>query len=174
MLALLWGSSFLWIKLGLGALSPVQLVLLRVASGAAVLLILCRVRNLRLPAGGVVWLHLTITALLANALPFVLFSIGEQTVDSGTAGVLNATIPLWTLVVALLAGRQRRLGVVRISGLLLGFGGTVLIFAVTRIIFIPFGDIAAYTALTLAIANAPTRPRWLPTSPYSPHQKFAQ
>lgn len=134
LLALLWGSSFLWIKLGLSALSPVQLVLLRVALGAAVLLVLCRVGRLRLPRGRTVWLHLAVTALFANAAPFVLFGIGEQTVDSGMAGVLNATTPLWTLLVTLLAVRhgERQLGIMRMCGLLLGFGGILLIFAPWR------------------------------------------
>ena len=68
-LALLWGSSFLWIKLALDGLSPVQLVLVRLALGAAVLVAVVRIRRLRLPHDRTTWLHLTVAALVANAIP---------------------------------------------------------------------------------------------------------
>ena len=85
LLALLWGSSFLWIKLALDGLSPVQLVLVRLALGAAVLLLVVRVRRLRLPRDRTTWLRLTVAALVANAIPYLLFAIGEQTVSSSLA-----------------------------------------------------------------------------------------
>ncbi|WP_216217670.1 DMT family transporter [Amycolatopsis aidingensis] len=128
-LALMWGSSFFWIKLGLNAFSPVQLVLVRLLLGAAVLLVLCYSYRDRLPSGGRIWLHLGVAALFHNALPFLLFAIGELTVDSGTTGVLNATTPLWALVVALLWRTERGLNPARICGLVTGLAGTVLIFA---------------------------------------------
>ncbi|QIB44863.1 DMT family transporter [Streptomyces aureoverticillatus] len=129
-LALLWGSSFLWIKLALaGGLAPLHVTVVRCALGAAVLLVLARVARQRLPRGRRVWGHLVVAALFCNALPFLLFSIGEQTVDSGVAGVMNATTPLWSLGLGLLLGTERGLGPRRLAGLLLGFGGTLLIFA---------------------------------------------
>ncbi|CAM5546528.1 EamA domain-containing protein OS=Streptomyces glaucescens OX=1907 GN=SGLAU_10170 PE=4 SV=1 [Streptomyces glaucescens] len=70
-----------------------------------------------------------VAALFCNALPFALFSLGEQTVDSGIAGVLNATTPLWSLLIGVLLGTDRGLGRTRLAGLLLGFAGTLLIFA---------------------------------------------
>jgi drug/metabolite transporter (DMT)-like permease len=125
-LALLWGSGFLWIKIALNhGLTPAQITLARCALGAAVLLLLAR----RLPRGRGIWGHLVVAALFCNALPFALFSLGQQTVDSGVAGVLNATTPLWSLLIGLLLGSDRGLGPVRLTGLLLGFAGTVLIFA---------------------------------------------
>ena len=129
LLALLWGSSFLWIKIALDGLSPVQLTLARLAFGAAFLLTLCAVTRLRLPRPGRLWLHLTVVAAIGQAVPFTLFGVGEQTVSSGLAGVLNATTPLWTVIVAVLARQERRLGPIKIAGLLLGFGGTLLILA---------------------------------------------
>lgn len=128
-LALMWGSSFLWIKLGLDMLSPVQLVLARVLLGAAVLLGLCRLRGLRLPRQREVWGHLAVAALFGNAIPFLLFAFGELTTDSGVAGVLNSTTPLWALLIAVLIGQQRSLRPARLVGLLVGFAGTSLIFA---------------------------------------------
>lgn len=128
-LALLWGSTFLWIKIALAGFSPVQVTLIRCALGAVVLLALCYAARRRLPRDRATWGHLVVAALFCNAVPFALFSIGEQTVDSGVAGVLNATTPLWALLIGIVLGTERGLRPVRLGGLLLGFAGTVLIFA---------------------------------------------
>ncbi|MEU8000008.1 DMT family transporter [Catellatospora sp. NPDC049111] len=129
LLALLWGSSFLWIKLALRGFSPVQLVFLRLLLGFAVLAPIVLLRRLPMPRGLAIWGHLFVAALIANAVPYVLFGIGEQTVDSNVAGVLNATTPLWTVVVAYLAGTDRAVTAMRAAGIALGFLGTVLIFS---------------------------------------------
>jgi drug/metabolite transporter (DMT)-like permease len=128
-LALLWGSTFLWIKLALTALAPVQVTLTRCVLGAAVLLALCLRAHHRLPRGRTLWRHIVVAAFFCNALPFALFSIGERTVGSGLAGVLNATTPLWSMLIGVALGTERALRPVRSAGLLLGFAGTVLIFA---------------------------------------------
>ncbi|QFU93871.1 DMT family transporter [Amycolatopsis sp. YIM 10] len=128
-LALMWGSSFFWIKLGLHAFSPVQLVLARLVLGAGVLLLLCLLNRHRLPSDRRLWFHLAVAGLFHCALPFLLFAIGEQTVDSGITGVINATTPLWALLVAVLWGMERKLGLAKGAGLVLGLAGTALIFA---------------------------------------------
>jgi drug/metabolite transporter (DMT)-like permease len=128
-LALMWGSSFLWIKLGLAAFTPVQVVLIRLVLGAAVLVAICYARRDRLPTDRRTWLHLGVAALFHNALPFLLFAFGEQTVSSGVTGVLNSTTPLWTLLAAALVGIDRRLSPPRLLGLGVGLAGIVLIFA---------------------------------------------
>ncbi len=126
-LALLWGSGFLWIKLALNGLTPVQVTVLRCVLGAGVLLVLARLAGQRLPRDRATWGRLAVAALFCNTVPFVLFSIGEQTVDSGIAGVLNATTPLWSALIATAMGDRPR--PVRLAGLLLGFAGVLLIFA---------------------------------------------
>lgn len=131
-LALMWGSSFFWIKLGLVAFSPVQLVLARLVLGTLVLSALCVTYRDRLPGSRRLWAHLAVAAMFHNALPFLLFAIGEQTVDSGITGVLNATTPLWVLVVALVWRTERALTGTKLAGLLIGFAGTILIFAPWR------------------------------------------
>ncbi|MEV6862120.1 DMT family transporter [Streptosporangium subroseum] len=129
-LALLWGSGFLWIKLALNnGLTPLQITFIRSALGAAVLLTLACLARQRLPRDRATWGHLVVAALFCNALPFLLFGIGEQTTDSGTAGVLNATTPLWSLLIGIVIGTERGLRPARLGGLLLGFAGTLLIFA---------------------------------------------
>ncbi|HEU4422410.1 MAG TPA: DMT family transporter [Pilimelia sp.] len=129
-LALLWGSAFLWIKVALdNGLSPVQITVIRAALGAAVLLVLARSARQRLPRDRATWMHLVVAALFCNVLPFLLFSLGQQTVDSGVAGVFNATTPLWSLLIGLAVGTERGLRPARLIGLLLGFAGVLLIFA---------------------------------------------
>ncbi|MEV0714899.1 DMT family transporter [Asanoa sp. NPDC050611] len=128
-LALLWGSTFLWIEIALEALTPVQVTLTRCVLGAATLLVACHAAGNRLPGGARIWGHVVVAAFFCNALPFAMFSLGQQTIDSGVAGVLNATTPLWSLLTGLAIGTERRLPIARLAGLALGFAGVVLIFA---------------------------------------------
>ncbi|MFI9385398.1 DMT family transporter [Kutzneria sp. NPDC052558] len=128
-LALIWGSSFLWIKLGLAALSPSQMVFARVALGALVLCTIALARHTPLPRGRRMWGHLVVYVFFANVLPFTLFAIGEQTVDSGLTGVINSTTPLWAVPCVFLFGGVRRLGLNTILGVVVGFGGVLLIFS---------------------------------------------
>ncbi len=128
-LALLWGSAFLWIKLALRGFTPIEIAVLRSVLGAAVLFVLARIAGQRMPRGRVMWGRLAVAAFFCNAVPFALFSIGEQTVDSGIAGVLNATTPLWSLLIGLVLGAERGIHPARLGGLLLGFAGVLLIFA---------------------------------------------
>lgn len=131
-LALVWGSGFLWIKLALTGLTPVHLTLIRCALGAVTLLVLAVVARQRLPRSGRTWARLLVAAFFCNALPFALFGIGERTVDSGVAGVMNATTPLWSLLIGVLLGTDRRLTPARLLGLILGFAGVLVIFAPWR------------------------------------------
>lgn len=147
LLALFWGSSFLWIKMALASLSPMQIALVRAALGTAVLLVLCYASGRRLPRGRTVWGHLVVAAFFGNAVPFVLFAVGELTVPSSVAGMLNSTTPLWALMIGILLGTDRDLRPVRVAGLLLGFAGTLLIFAPWET-----GDIAGWGALAILAA----------------------
>jgi drug/metabolite transporter (DMT)-like permease len=146
LLALFWGSSFLWIKMGLASFTPVQMTFVRLVLGAAVLVALCYGRRSRLPRDRRLWGHLTVAALIGNAIPFTLFAIGEKTVDSGVAGVLNATTPLWVLLIAIVLRSERNLSVTKVSGLVLGFLGTLLIFSPWE------AEIAGWGALIILVA----------------------
>ena len=126
-LALVWGSSYLLIKLGLEALSGVQVTALRIVLGAAVLLTLVAVTGTRLPRGWRTWGHLLVTGTLLCSLPWTLFALGEVRVTSAVAGIANATTPVAAVVATALllpgepVGRRRQLGVG------IGFVGIVLI-----------------------------------------------
>jgi len=129
LLALIWGSNFLWIKLAVRGLSPVEVTLARLVLGSAVLLTMVAAQRGAVPRSPVIWVHIAVAALFGNAAPYLLFAVGEQHVASSTAGMLNATTPLWTVVVALATRHQRAVRARQAAGLLVGFGGAVLIFA---------------------------------------------
>jgi drug/metabolite transporter (DMT)-like permease len=131
-LALLWGSTYLWIELALTGLSPLHVTAARCALGALTLTAWRLAARQRLPRDRTTWRHIIVAAFLCNALPFALFSFGQQSVDSGFAGVLSATTPLWSLLFGLATGAERGLRPVRLGGLLLGFVGVVLICAPWR------------------------------------------
>ncbi|KOX30097.1 multidrug DMT transporter permease [Saccharothrix sp. NRRL B-16348] len=128
-LGFIWGSVFMFIKIAGYAVSPLQMVFSRLVLGALVLLPFVFSQGLRFPSGAKVWGHLTVAALLGNAVPWTLFAWGEQDGSSSTAGVINSTTPLWTIVAAFILGQDRKLGTAKVSGLLLGLLGTLLIAA---------------------------------------------
>ncbi|SCE73233.1 Permease of the drug/metabolite transporter (DMT) superfamily [Micromonospora haikouensis] len=149
-LALLWGSSFLWIKLALRGFNPVQIVFGRLLLGFAVLAPIALSRGLRFPRQRRTWAHLFAAALVANAVPYVLFGIGEETVGSNVAGVLNATTLLWTLLLAFLVGVDRAVTAKKAAGIVLGFLGVVVIFSPWR----SAGEIASWGGLACLAAAA--------------------
>jgi drug/metabolite transporter (DMT)-like permease len=127
-LAIIWGTSFLWIKIGLRGLSPVQITALRLTLGALVLVGYVRARGGRLPREAALWAHLFTAAFFANVVPYLLFAYGEQQVDSAIAGVINATTPLWTILLATAVGLEKRPTARKLVGLVLGFAGALIIF----------------------------------------------
>jgi drug/metabolite transporter (DMT)-like permease len=145
-LALIWGSGFLLIKIALRGFSPVQLTFSRLALGALVLLVFMAVARLRLPTDGHTWLHLIVAALLANAIPYTLFGVAELHVDSNLAGAINATTPLWTVLFALATGTESRLTARRWMGMMLGFAGAVVILAPWNTSQVSFGHAVACLA----------------------------
>ena len=129
LLALIWGSSFLWIKVADRGFSPVEVTFGRLALGAIVLIPIALGRHEAMPRSARLWAQIAAAALFANALPYLLFAIAERSVDSSTAGIINATTPLWTMVLALAVRHQRAIHGWQIAGLLVGFAGTTLIFS---------------------------------------------
>jgi drug/metabolite transporter (DMT)-like permease len=129
LLALLWGSSYLWISLALRSFTPVQITLGRLVLGAGLLVAVVGLGQVRrVLADRSLWRPLLVAAVLANVVPFLLFPVAQQSIGSGQAGALNATTPLWALAAALL-GRRQRTSTVQVAGLVLGLVGAVLVLA---------------------------------------------
>jgi drug/metabolite transporter (DMT)-like permease len=129
LLALIWGSSFLWIKLADRDFSPAEVTFARLALGAAVLFPVVLARRDTVPRSAALWGQIAVAALFANAIPYLLFAVAEQTVDSSTAGIINATTPLWTVVLAMAARHQKTVTAWQGAGLIVGFCGALLIFS---------------------------------------------
>ncbi|WP_330439260.1 DMT family transporter [Micromonospora sp. NBC_00821] len=168
-LAAIWGSSFLFIKVGVAELHPVQLTLYRVVAGALTLLVVLAVLRDRLPREPRVWAHLTVVAAFGVAVPFTLFGYGEQRVESMLAGIWNATTPLVVLPLAVLVFRTERLTVRRAVGLGLGFVGVLVVLGVWEGIggahFI--GQLMCFGAAACYGVSIPYQKRFVAGSAYS-------
>jgi drug/metabolite transporter (DMT)-like permease len=126
-LSAIWGSSFLFIKVGDRSFPPFDVAGGRIALGAAALTIVLYLSGHRLPKGRARWMHLAVTALFMNAIPFTLFAWAETRISSIAAGILNATTPLFTLPIAFVLLPGERLTRTRLAGLCLGFVGVVVV-----------------------------------------------
>lgn len=130
LLALLWGSSYLLIKVALEGLPPVSLIALRVSLAAAVLLAVVAWRRQRLPRDPGTWGHLLVQSFFNAIGPWLLLAWGQQYVDSGLAGVLNSTSPVFVFFITLLITRHEALSWRKLGGALLGVVGVTLIIGV--------------------------------------------
>ncbi|MET9623855.1 DMT family transporter [Streptomyces sp. NPDC006464] len=126
-LALIWGFSFLFIKVGTEGFAPFQVTFGRLLFGTVVLAVAIAVKRERLPRGARTWGHLAVAAFLLNALPFSLFAYAELTIPSTLAGICNATTPLWGMVLSMVALSEDRPTRVRAAGLGIGFVGVLTV-----------------------------------------------
>ncbi|MFE7748720.1 DMT family transporter [Streptomyces sp. NPDC057428] len=126
-LSLIWGFSFLLIKVGTDGYAPFQVTSGRLLFGTLVLVAAMAVRRERLPRSGRTWAHLFVAAFFLNALPFSLFAYAELTIPSTLAGICNATSPLWGMALSVVALSQDRPTRRRVAGLGLGFIGVLTV-----------------------------------------------
>jgi drug/metabolite transporter (DMT)-like permease len=126
-LGLFWGSSYLFIKIGVETLSPFTLIAGRLAVGATLLAVVLAASSQRLPRNRRTYGHLAVMAVLNIVIPFSLITWGEQSIDSALASILNASVPLFTIVLAALFLADEPITVNRVVGLLVGFGGVVVL-----------------------------------------------
>jgi drug/metabolite transporter (DMT)-like permease len=126
-LALIWGSSFLLMKLGLHALAPVQIAFTRIVAGALVLLLLLRLTGGRLPHESRTWRHLLFSSVFLTVLPFTGFALGETRVSSALAGIGNATTPIAAVLFGLALLPSDRLTPRKLIAVVIGFLGVVTI-----------------------------------------------
>lgn len=129
-LAVIWGGSFLFIKVALEDLHPLYVTLGRVLTGAVTLLVVLAVTRDRLPRDLRLWGHMTVVGVVGTALPFALFAYGEERVSSTVAGIFNSTTPLVVLPLAVWVFRTERMTWRRGVGLGLGFIGVLVILGV--------------------------------------------
>ena len=126
-LGIVWGCSFIFIKLGLEFLTPFGVAFGRCALGALALLIYLKVKGLSLVRDRKMIGHLWVVALLLNVIPGIFFAWAETEVTSILAGIINAVTPLMTLIAIMLVSRNEKPTAPQIVGLLLGFLGVLTV-----------------------------------------------
>lgn len=124
-LSLLWGGSFVFVELALVGLPALTVVWCRVAGAAVLLSLWLWARGVAVPRGPV-WRALLVMGLLNNALPFTLFVLAQGRIEGALAAIVNATTPLWTVLVAHGFTSDERLTRAKVLALALGFGGVLV------------------------------------------------
>ncbi|MCP2637310.1 DMT family transporter [Microbacterium sp. HD4P20] len=124
---LIWGSSFLFMKVALEGISPAQVAWSRLILGGLALGLFVTLRRERLPRSARIWGHMTVLAITFCVVPFLLFSWAQQHVTSGLASIYNATTPIMTAIMAALVLRVEKLKRLQVAGIGLGILGVVVI-----------------------------------------------
>lgn len=130
LLALLWGSSYAFIKLALEDIPPVSLIAYRVLLATVILACLIKLRRESLPRDGETWRALLVQSFLNSIGAWTVLAWGQQYVDSGLAGVLNSTSPLFVFLISVIFLGSKGLGWRKLLGAILGFAGVVMIIGV--------------------------------------------
>jgi drug/metabolite transporter (DMT)-like permease len=133
-LSLVWGASFLFMKLGLAGLAPGQVVIGRVWFGALTLAAVMLVTRRRWPRDVKLWGHMVVVAITFGVAPYALFAWAEQTVPSGLASIYNATTPIMTLLLTPLLLRSERLSRAQSGGVVIGILGVLVLSAPWQLI----------------------------------------
>lgn len=126
-LSILWGGSFLFVELALQGLPVLTIVWLRVAGAAGLLALWLMLIGPGFPKGRRNWGALGVMGLLNNAVPFTLLVMAQGQITGGLASILNATTPLWTVLVAHVFTQDERITKAKALGLALGFAGVLVI-----------------------------------------------
>lgn len=127
LLGAIWSSSFLWIKIAVQEVGPLTLVAFRVLFGLIFGLVVMRLQGVAWPRGLQNWFPLLLLGITNVAVPFFLISWGEQSIDSGVAAILDATVPLFTIAIAHVALGDDKITLPKLLGLLTGFAGVVVL-----------------------------------------------
>lgn len=127
LLALLWGSSYLFISVAVAEIPPLTLISIRIGVAAVFLLLMLRLQGARLPRDGRTWRLLAIQSTLNASVAWTLLAWGQQHIDSGVAAVLNSTSPLFVFVLTVAVTRHEAMTPIKLIGALLGFAGVALI-----------------------------------------------
>jgi drug/metabolite transporter (DMT)-like permease len=144
-LGFMWGSSYLFIKIGVDTFGTFTLVALRLLIGAATLWVAFRLNGTALPRKRRTYEHLLVMALINITIPFALITWAEQSVDSALAAILNSSVPLFVIVIAPLFLPDEPIRLNGVVGLAVGFIGVVLL--VSPGLMSATGDLAGSVAL---------------------------
>ncbi len=125
-LSILWGGSFFFNGIAVRELPVLTVVVLRVALAAIALWIALAISGAKMPMTGSVWAAFLMMGLLNNVVPFALIVWGQSHIASGVASILNATTPLFTVVVAQVQTRDEKMTPLRVAGVISGLAGVAI------------------------------------------------
>lgn len=154
LLSVLWGGSFFFIGVIVIELPPLWIVLLRLALAAPVLWLIVLVLRLAIPTSVAVWRTFIGMGLLNNVIPFCLIVWGQTHIASGLAAILNATTPLFTVLIARYLLADERGGVLKVCGTILGFMGVILMLGLSSLQGLTTQVVAQLAILGAAISYA--------------------
>src|SRR5512146_347096 len=150
LLGAIWSSSFMWIKIAVQEVGPITLVAFRVLFGLLFGIVVIFIQRARLPRSFKEWSPLLLLGITNVAIPFFLISWGEQSIDSAVAAILDATVPLFTILIAHVALHDDKITWPKVIGLLMGFAGVVVL--MSKDIGSTFGSVLGQLAVVLASA----------------------
>jgi drug/metabolite transporter (DMT)-like permease len=150
LLGTIWSSSFMWIKIAVQEIGPITLVAFRVLFGLMFGIVVISIQRIAWPRTLKEWIPLLVLGVANIAIPFFLISWGEQAIDSAVASILNATVPLFTILIAHYRLHDDKMTVPKVLGLLIGFAGVVIL--MSKDIGASLGSILGQLAVVLASA----------------------
>ncbi len=150
LLGAIWSSSFMWIKIAVQEIGPITLVAIRVLFGLLFGIVVIYVQRIRWPQSLKEWTPLLVLGVTNIAIPFFLISWGEQSIDSAVASILNATVPLFTILIAHFLLQDDKMTAPKVLGLLMGFAGVVIL--MSKDIGASLGSLLGQFAIVLASA----------------------
>lgn len=127
LLGLIWGGSFFFARVAVAHVPPFTLVFLRLGLAALALHIYIRGRFGMYEALAGRWREFALMGLINNAIPHAFIFLGQTHIGAGLAAILNATTPVWTVIIANMATEDEKLSPAKIAGCLLGLAGTVVL-----------------------------------------------
>ncbi|HEX2994397.1 MAG TPA: DMT family transporter [Anaerolineales bacterium] len=150
LLGAIWSSSFMWIKIAVQEVGPITLVAFRTLFGLLFGVAVILIQRVQLPRSRKEWAPLLILGITNVAIPFFLISWGEQSIDSAVAAILDATVPLFTILIAHYLLHDDKMTVPKVLGLLIGFAGVVIL--MSKDIGDSAGSVLGQLAVVLACA----------------------
>ncbi|MEO7603021.1 MAG: EamA family transporter [Sphingomicrobium sp.] len=153
-LAVIWGGAFVFIGVAVRHVDPLTYVWLRLTIAAAAMWVFLGWTGQRLGLPRQMWGAILLLALLNNALPFALFGWGQTHIASGLASILNATTPIWGVVVAHLFTSDERMSPRKLAGVLLGFGGVAIMIGPSLFTTIGTNALAQLACITASLCYA--------------------
>src|SRR3954452_1980874 len=153
-LALIWGGAFVFIGIAVRHVQPLTYVWLRLTIAAAAMWLFLRFKGHSVGLPREVWGSILLLALLNNAIPFALFGWGQTHIASGLASILNATTPIWGVLVAHFLTRDERMSPRKVAGVLLGFGGVATMIGPSLLTSLGTSAMAQLACVTASLSYA--------------------